>query len=463
MNLRRVGCLLVFGWLVGCQTLADRWSPEGGGQVVPESYRSETSKRTGKISDHWWRMFGDATLNRLIKQLHDNNPDLMASLARVDQSYAVLGQTRSGQWPTIRGDGAYEQHRDSVNTLLFPTTEREYDQYRLGVSTSWEIDLWGKVRAGVERDRLKAEAESERYLNARLSLEANLVRQYLAWCSAHQELVILQEAMSVRGDDLALQQARLELGTGVEVDVTRSEVTLRTVEAAEEAGQRRVGMLEHAIAVLLGKAPSELERLSKPNQSLVLPEIPAGLPAALLIQRPDLRVAEKELLAAGKEVGVRKVSFLPSISLTGSGGVASLKSGNLFHPGSTLFDIGPEVTVPLFQAGTRANVLASARAEWNEAVAKYHSAILNAVREVDDALLDLKSFSRELAIQNQALAAADQTSKIARLRQERGLASYFEVVEAERDRLANARAANTLKADVFGSVVRLIQALGGTW
>ena len=448
--------------LTGCATLADRLSPAGGQPSVPASYKQggELSSQAQR-TEPWWRVFDDPTLTALMNRLRQNNPDLTASLEQVDQSFATLGQTRAGLFPTLRGTGSASRRRDSTNEVLFPLAEPEYRRYRLGASASWEIDLWGRVRGMAKRDRLLAQRTTDLFYDVRLSMETNLARQYLALRSARNEMVILNEAIRVREDDLRLQVARLELGSGVEVDVSRSRVALSTAQAAAEAASRSIGKLEHAIAVLVGVAPSELEPLS--NKSSTLPRIPPGVPSALLAQRPDLRAAEKQLRASALQVGVRNVDFLPRISLTGSGGVASLNTSSLFQSDSTLFDLGPEIDIPLFQAGTRGSAVLQAEAAWREAVARYRSALLVAVREVDDALLDLQSLARELKIQKRAVSAATDTSEIARLRHERGLASYFEVVEAERDRLTAKRAENTLQGEQLAATVGLIQALGGTW
>ncbi|MFT4639494.1 MAG: multidrug efflux system outer membrane protein [Verrucomicrobiales bacterium] len=455
---------LLAATLSGCGTLADRLSPKGGQPSTPKSFKQESAstKKPSKRIESWWKIFDDPTLNKLVKRLHDNNPDLAAAMARLDQSYATVGQTRAGLFPTLRGTGSAGRQRDSLNQLLFPISEPEYARYRLGASATWEIDLWGRVRSMAKRDQLQAEREKELFYDAQLSLETNLARQYLAWQFARKEVEILTEAIRVREEDFRLQEARLELGSGIEVDVSRSRVELSTAQSAAEAASRSQGKLEHAIAVLVGLAPSEMKSLA-PAKTITPPKVPAGLPSSLVEQRPDLRAADKHLRSAAAQVGVRNVDFLPRISLTGSGGVASLRSSNLFDPNSKFFNVGPEIDVPLFQAGKARSADAEAKAAWRESAADYRSTLLEAVREVDDALLDLKSLARELTSQQRAVTAAHDTSEIARLRHERGLASYFEVVEAERERLTARRAENALQGERLAATVRLIQALGGTW
>lgn len=457
-----LGVVLVLA-AASCSSLTERLSPLGGGAIAPPaSFRQSEDKRSPQMRDDWWKLYRDPEINRLITLLHKNNPDLSAAEARRDQSKAVLGGTRKNLWPTMTGTGSAKTRRDAVNELLFPIDTSEYERYRLGVSASWEIDLWGRVRGLVKRDHANAQAENERYLDALLSLEATLVREIFAWRTATTELAVLNDAIQVRADDLALQEARLELGSGVEVDVSRSRVQLSNARAAAEAALRSRGKLEHAIAVLLGVAPSEAGALVK-RELTPPPKVAAGVPASLLVQRPDVRAASQQLNAAALDIGIRIVDFFPKFSLTGAGGIGSLKTSNLFKPDSSFFDIGPEFTVPLFGRNAKKFAVAEAKAAWNEALANYRSTFLTAVREVDDALLETQSLTREHAIQEEAMAAAKDTSEIARLRYDRGLASYFEVVDAERERLTAMRTEISLRGERHAATVRLIQALGGRW
>lgn len=451
--------------LAGCGTLAQQLSPKDAPPKAPNAYRrgdpALLPSSAPSLKSAWWKRYGDKRLNALVEAMHKDQPDLKAAYARLEQSHAVLGQTRAGLWPTVRGEASSKRRRDSINELLFPIDEPEYDRYRLGTTVSWEMDLWGRVRGMAQRDRLLAAQQGELYQDTKLSLEANLARQYFAWRSACHEQHLLEEAIRVREDDLALQEARLELGSGVQVDVARSEVALREGQAAAESARRSIGKLEHALAILTGQAPSEFQALAKPRHRLEAPDIPSGIPSDLLRRRPDLRAAESAWRAAATQVGVRATDFLPRITLTGSGGVASLKTSNLFASDSVFFDVGPEVSVPLFQAGTRRAAMREAKAAFQEQTARYRSALLTAVQEVEDALLDAQSLAREWQIQREAVKAAEGAASLARLRHERGLSSYFEVVEAEQDRLQAERAENALHGERFTTSVTLVQALGG--
>jgi len=456
--------------LSGCQTLTERMSPDAdeGKPLAPASFLhpgAATNNTDISSSDGWWRIYGDPVLDALMDRLEGANPDIEAALARMDQSFAVLGITRGPLLPTITGEGSIRRVRDSVNNLLFPIETPQYTRYRVGASASWELDLWGRVRGSVKRDRLSAEAEELIFRDVILSLQANLARQYFALRSAQAELEILRDAIQIWQTNLELQESRFELGTGVEVDVARARVQLHNAAATEEAAVRRLGKSRHALALLVGVAPSEFEMDFPKEESGFdrVPEVPEGVPSTLLERRPDLRAADRTLQAAAIQIGVRKSDFLPKLTLNGAGGFASLKASNLLDGGSRFFDVGPQIDLPIFQSGVRRSAVAQAKAQWREAAANYQGALLTAVREVDDALLDLKSLDRELTARRDAVKAAARAAEAAKDRHDSGLASYFEFIEAERDRLQAQLTENTVRGDQWEAGVSLIQALGGGW
>ncbi|MDG2125168.1 MAG: TolC family protein [Verrucomicrobiales bacterium] len=463
----RWSLVLLFVGVSGCGTLVDRLSPgkvelDAGGGFLRDGGDGGVAMPDG---GEWWKVFGDPELDRLVGQLDVKNTDLGIAKARVEASHEALGVTRSGVFPRLVGEGASGMRRDSVNNLLFPIDQAEYERYQIGATASWEVDLWGRVRGMVARDRFKAEAEDARLVGTVLSLRANLARQYFAFRAAEREAVILRQAVAVRAEGLRLQESRLELGSGTALDVARARGELESARAAGEAAARSRGKLLHAIAVLVGEMPGNFAGVGKDvgDWSVGVPTVPAGVPASLLERRPDVWAAEREVEAAAKQVGVRSADFFPKVTLTGIGGVASLKAGSFLDQDSSFFDVGPEVDLPLFQAGARVAAVAGEKARLEEAKEVYRGTFLIAVREVDDALLEVKTLGRELAAQQRAAAATTEAVELAELRYEKGLVSYLEVVDAQRTRLQAVRVANALAGEQRAAVVGLVQALGGSW
>ena len=390
------------------------------------------------------------------------NPNAGAALARYEQAMATLGITKARIFPMLTGDGYAQSQREAPNNLLFPIGN-EYERYRLAVNASWEIDLWGRLRGAYRRDRRRAEAAGDEYRDVLLSLQANVARQYFALRHVDHETAILRDAVQVRQEAVDLQEALVRGGAGTEVDVARARTELESTRSEAQGLTRTRGKLEHALAELTGRPTAELDLPSKPLAG-ALPEIPSGVPSALLQRRPDLRAAENNLLAAAKQVGITKVDYLPRLSLTGTGGLASLKATDLFAGGDSFFlNMGPQLEAPLWMGGSIKAAVGRARAELREAVETYRGVLLTAVREVDDSLLDLQVLKRQIDSQERAVEEASRVTRLARRRFEQGAASYFEVVDAQRTELTALRTANALSGERAATTVQLIQALGGGW
>ena len=277
------------------------------------------------------------------------------------------------------------------------------------------------------------------------------------------ELTLLRTIHQRETEKLKLVKARVTFGQAVKSDLARATIALQETGVAVEGAERNSGKMLHAIAVLTGSLPSELGRLTDSRSELAPADIPAGLPSELLGQRPDLISADRKLRAAATQVGVRRADFLPKITLLGSGGIASLKAGSLFDADSVFFDIGPQIDIPIFQGSVSRSAIAQARAQFREAAANYRSTFLTAVREVDDALLDAKSYAREIAQQRAATASALEAADAAKDRHATGIGSYADYLNAEQTRLRSVIRENAVTSEQRLASIRLIQALGGSW
>ncbi|MEM7013889.1 MAG: efflux transporter outer membrane subunit [Verrucomicrobiota bacterium] len=451
--------------LVSCKskTLVDQWTPEGGEPAAAENFRRSVVEVGARI-DHgaWWKAFRDPVLDDLVARVEANNPEAKAALALVDQANAAMGVTGSQRFPNLTGEVLATKQQDSLNNLLFPIDEFRYDSYRVAVNSAWEIDLWGKLRAAYRRDKFTAESARADYEAALLSLQAAAVRQYLALRFLEAEVAIMNEAVEARSEQVRLQKSRFDRGDGVEADVARARAELEATRAEALGIQRAAGKLEHAIAILAGEAPSALRPGRGPT--VRLPKIPAGVPSTLLARRPDLRSADAKLRSAAQQVGVRKADFLPSVRLTGAAGLASLDTDDLFtSQNSFLYNLGPQIDIPIYRPGLRGSAVAEAKAAWREAVENYRAAFLRAAGEVENSLLDLQILDRQIAAQGAAVSAAAEVKRVTERQLEGGFVSYFEVVDAQRALLNSQRLENALEGERAAATVQLIQAIGGKW
>jgi multidrug efflux system outer membrane protein len=429
--------------------------------VTPEKFKNTPPRGNPPPRGQWWKVFKDSELNRLLKKLNEASPNSAAALARLDQARAELGIAKAGRWPTIRGSGDARQQMESANSG-FQIREESYESYELDLNLDYEVDLWGRVRRQVEAARAREEAAQASYADAMLALRAELARHYFSLRSLDEEIDLLQRAVALREEGTGLVRARAEAGQISDDDLARAEAELEATRADLTALERDRAELENAIAALIGEMPSSF--VLEPEAKLRNPpSIPSGLPSQLLTRRADVAEKERLLAAACADVGVAITDFLPRITLTGTGGLASLRASDLFNPSSRLWDIGPEIEIPIFRAGLASSRKAQANSAFEEARANYRQAVLNAFRDTENGINANRSLSRETDHRCRATGAAARASELAQARYEAGLISYLEVLDALRTHLANQRLETQIRGDHLQAAVALVQALGGNW
>lgn len=430
----------------------------------------QASTKPQPLPDEWWRAYGSTKLNELVKQAITANQDLAAAKARVETARALIGVKRGDWFPQLNLGGSAGTQRLSASSFganlpaqfgdVSSLLNRDY--FKTSVEMSYELDLWGRVKRGVEAATSTARASDENLAAQRLLLATEVARNYFLLRSLDQQVKVIEETIALRAEAMKLQKSRFDGGMANEMDVTRARTEHELAKADLAATQRQRGSTEHALATLCGASPAEF-RVSATDGSNTPPSLAAGMPSTLLQSRPDIRAAEASLQAACAEIGVAKASFYPSFKLLGSGGFDGVQASTFLDWENRVLSIGPSVSLPIFQGGKLKANLRAAKSQYEESLAKYRQTVLIALREVEDSLLDLKM----LAVQREAIAAAhkaaDETSRLARVRYEKGLASYFEVVEADRTVLTTKLALAQLDGQQMVSNVLLAKALGGGW
>ncbi|MGK0189326.1 MAG: multidrug efflux system outer membrane protein [Verrucomicrobiales bacterium] len=445
--------------LTACATVGpDHEVPE---TETPEHYKNASAASKLPERGQWWMAFKDADLNALLNDLDTASPNQAAALAKLDQARAELRTAKAGGWPSIRGNTDSRRLLESENTG-FRISESTYESYELALNLDYEIDLWGRVRRQVEAARARGEAAEATYEDAMLALRAELARHYFSLRSLDEEIDLLTRAVQLRVEGVELVRARAEAGQISEDDVARATAELEATRGDLTALQRDREEFENAIAALVGKSPSIYKLASKSKLGTV-PGIPSGLPSELLARRADVLEKERLLAAACADVGVAIADFLPKITLTGSGGLTSLRASNLFDPASKMWDIGPEIEVPVFRKGLAKSRKAKAQATFDETRANYLQAVLNAFRDTENAINANQSLARESGQRNRATKASARASELAVTRYESGLTSYLEVLDSLRTHLANERLETQTRGDHFQAAVAMVQALGGGW
>ena len=412
----------------------------------------------------WWHVFNDAKLDALEDDASKNNQNLAAMVARVTQARAIARVAESALLPQI--DNTTSATRQKLNPIAFGATPGTSFPAQTLVGTSfgldYELDLFGGLRNERKAAVKDAEAAAEQLESMKLALQADVADTYFSLEALDREINILERGVTVRTDNLDILHKRVEAGTITELDLSTSVVDLETTRSQLNGARQDRAVMEHALAVLLGKTPADFN-FDKSPLTAQIPVIPAGLPSALLERRPDISAAQHEFAAANARIGVAKAAFFPRLSLTATGGLESDTLSNALQWSSRSWAIGPVMSLPIFTGGRNTANLKRSKAVFEEQVAVYRQQVLEAFRDVEDSLVTLKTLGLQSQSQITAADAAKQAEKIANLRYDSGDLGYLETISARRDALETERNGVLIQQARLSATIRLIRALGGGW
>lgn len=420
------------------------------------------------LRGEWWKLFGDPTLNALEAEAQQANHNLQAAAARLKQARALLGTARSGLFPTVdAGFGPTRQRPSPASQGLADDASADTTTlWRAQVGVAYEADLFGRVASTVDAATADVQQSEALYRSVLLALQADVAEAYFQVRELDAGLQLYRQTVQLRSETLDLIQRRYDAGDISELDLARARSELESARAEALGFERRRATAEHALAVLLGKTPAEFSLPAQPLTRVSV-SIPAGLPSALLERRPDIAAAERAMAAANARIGAAQAAFFPRLDITGAAGFESSELGNLFQWSSRTFLLGPLVgaalSLPIFDGGRRQAGLDRARAAYEEDVANYRQTVLNAFREVEDNLSNLRILSNQTQAQDAALQASQRAARISHVQYEEGSISYLDVIEADRTVLAQQRVSVQLDGERARSAVRLVRALGGGW
>ena len=419
------------------------------------------------LPDNWWRLFNDRELTRLVDRALAANNDLAAAKARVETSRALVGLDRAKLFPTLDLTGSAGINRSSADAMeanMPPgaNVPIEQQRYRSTFDLAYDLDLWGRNKRAIEASSAQA-ATAEALLDSqRLGIATEVARQYFLLRGLDAQTAVLHSTIKSRQAALDIQKSRTEAGLedGLATSRSRTEVELANNDLS--LVQRQRGSAEHALAVLCGTVPSGFS-ISQRSPESTLPDIRPGLPAQVLNRRPDVRAAEQNLRAACAEIGIAETAFYPNFSLTASGGFESIDVARFLDWENRVLSLGSGIAAPIFRGGANKANYQAARSRYDEALAAYRQSLLIALREVEDALVDLKGLAKSRAALESALKSSRETNTLAQERYDKGITNYFEVVDAERGVLQIQLSLSQLHADQRITLAALAKALGGGW
>ncbi|MEO5913199.1 MAG: efflux transporter outer membrane subunit [Luteolibacter sp.] len=420
-----------------------------------------------RLPDNWWRLFNDSELNRLIDHSLAANNDLAAAKARVDTSRALVAVDQARMFPTLDLMGSAGISRSSSDVLRgnIPSgvdVDLESQHYRSSFDLAYDPDLWGRNKRLIEASSAQAAASEALLDSQRLGVAAEVARQYFLLRGLDAQEAVLDDTLKSRREALDIQKSKMDAGLtdGLAFSRARTEVELADNDLA--LVQRQRGSAEHALAVLCGVTPSDFSVAARTPIS-TLPSIRAGLPAEVLMRRPDVRAAEQQLRAANAQIGVAEAAFYPNFSLSAGGGFESVDAKRFLNWENRVLSLGANVAAPIFDGGTNKANYQAARSRYDEALAKYRQTLLVALREVEDALVDLKGLAHSRASLERAVTSAKDTQQLAQERYDKGLTNYLDVVDAERGVLQTRLALSQVEAQQRITLAALAKALGGGW
>jgi NodT family efflux transporter outer membrane factor (OMF) lipoprotein len=411
----------------------------------------------------WWLMYRDPTLTQLMQELNVSNQNIALAEARFRQAVAVTQGARAPLLPTITATGSATRAGAGAgsSTSAFSTSASN-NSYGFGAQAAWQIDIWGSIRRNIESTDATELALAADVSGARLTAQTALALAYLQVRVLDEQRRLLTATVDAYQRALKLTQNRYNAGISGQGDVSVARTQLESTRAQLIDLEQQRAIFENAVAVLLGRAPSTFA-IKAEKIPLVPPVVPVGLPSELLERRPDVAAAERRTAAANAQIGVATAAWFPNLTLNANAGYRSNDLTQWFTAPAQFWALGPQLAALIFDGGARQAQINQTRAQFDAQVAIYRQTVLTALQEVENAMVQMRVFEQEEAVQRLAVQSAQQSLRLARNQYDQGLIDYLSVAVLETTALNNERTYITLVGNRFAASVRLVASLGGGW
>ncbi len=459
--MKKAFILLVVVLLAGCAVGPDYKRPAVD---IPQNWRFEDKEAKNLANTAWWEQFNDPVLNDLIQIALRENKDLQIAVARIGQFVGKYVTTRASLFPQfgVGASGGMQRATENGFVPLPSGTANPNDVWQVFLNGNWEIDIWGKIRRATESARAGILSSEEGRRAVILSLVAAVASVYIDLRDADKEMEISRKTAEAYRESLRIFELRFKEGFSSSIEVNMVKAEYEQALSRISFYGKTIPQLEDTLSLLLGRNPGPIPR-GKTLDQLALPDVPAGLPSDLLEQRPDIRRAEQDLIAANAQIGVAKSLYYPAISLTGVLGFSSTDLAKLFRGPSLAWTWAVPVTTPIFTAGAIRGQVKFAEAQRQELIVRYQQVIQTAFGEVNDSLIDQSQTKDELKAIGRRTAALREYARLAQLRFDNGYTSYLEVLDANRSLFDAELTYAQTNATLFRSFVNLYKAMGGGW
>ena len=462
------GVFVLVAWLCGCTVGPEYKRPAA---EVPDTWKGEGPWQTAAPKDsipkgNWWALYHDEELDRLEQQLLQANQSLEAARNRLLEARSLARVASAGYFPTLSTDPSGQRERLAGNRPLsgatLPLTPVTQNVFTIPFNINYEADLFGSVRRGLEAANASLQSTAADLENTRLVLTAELAADYFNLRELDHEADVVRESVEIQKKGLDLVNYQHEGGIASGLAVAQQKALLDATAAQLQLVLQQREQQEHAIAVLVGK-PASTFSLAKAPFSVIPPPVPLGVPSEILERRPDVATSERQMAFENAQVGLAKAAFYPHITLGGSGGWQSRDITTLLNAPSTMWAIGGDILEPIFNGGKNRANLAASRAAYDQSVANYREAVLEAFQQVEDGLSGLKLLDQALQTQQVAVDDSRRALDIANNRYAGGVTTYLDVITAQSTLLTNERLATQLHGQQMVTSVFLVKALGGGW
>jgi NodT family efflux transporter outer membrane factor (OMF) lipoprotein len=476
--MRRIAALLPAILVSGCLVGPDYVRPPPATMPTPAYKESEpvtgaaavfqpAQPRDGVDRGPWWQVYGDPTLDSLAAQIDVSNQNLKVFEASYRRARALVRQDQSALFPTISGTGAAQQVgtgglRGTGTTTTVTRADSSQGQYTTGATLAWEIDVWGNLRRQIESDSAAAQASDADLANARLSAQTDLATNYFGLRISDDRKRLYEETVAAYARSMQIVQNQVDAGIVSRVDLAQAQAQYEQTRAQLINEGINRALLEHAIALLVGRAPSEIG-IAPARTQLTVPTVDAGVPSTLLERRPDIAGAERRMASANAQIGVAQGAFYPQISLGASISFLAGGVGSLLQLGNAVWSVGPQLAGTLLDGGALSAQLQGARANYDATVATYRLTILTAFQQVEDALAQQRILVQQEKVQRAAVAAAREAERLSLNQYRVGTVPYTTVVQTQATALAAEQTLLTIRLNRLVASANLVKALGGGW
>ena len=426
--------------------------------VTEDSFRFDSIAEDSMINLAWWELFGDPALDTMIYMALEHNHDVLISMSRIEQAYAILGVSKADLFPQFgyNVSGTYGKPD--------PSGAGADAGYLVNITPNvyWELDFWGKIRRSNQAARAEIAASEEALRMVQVGIITAVADGYFQLLDYDLRLAIARRTWETRKESLWIIEQRFQRGVVPEIDLNQAQQQEAIAAATIPSYERAVARTENYLNILLGQNPRKLQR-GLLDEQMIPPDIPVGIPSELLQRRPDLVQAEQLFYAETARIGMTQAMRFPSFSITGALGVASNDLSTLLSSDAVLYSVGGSILGPIFNWGKNKRRVEIQKETARQALYRYEQAVLNAFSEVDNALIDIDTYGREVESRERQRAAAIQAATLSRARYDGGQTAYLEVLDTERSQFNAELESAAVKGQLLSSYLYLYKALGGGW